>query len=90
LATERGIEVCAPVHDALLICAPLDRLDDDIAATRTAMAQASRAVLAGFELRTETATVRWPDRFMDEKRGRKMWDVVVRLADELKDGKAVA
>ena len=26
LATERGIEVCAPVHDALLICAPLDRL----------------------------------------------------------------
>ena len=32
LATERGIEVCAPVHDAVLICAPLDRLDDDIAA----------------------------------------------------------
>ena len=25
LATERGIEVCAPVHDAVLICAPLDR-----------------------------------------------------------------
>ena len=22
LATERGIEVCAPVHDAVLICAP--------------------------------------------------------------------
>jgi DNA polymerase family A len=32
LATERGIEVCAPVHDAFLICAPLDRLDADIAA----------------------------------------------------------
>ena len=31
LATERGIEVCAPVHDAVLICAPLDRLDDDVA-----------------------------------------------------------
>ena len=28
LATERGIEVCAPVHDAVLICAPLERLDD--------------------------------------------------------------
>ena len=25
LATERGIEVCAPVHDAVLIAAPLDR-----------------------------------------------------------------
>ena len=31
LATERGIEVCAPVHDAVLICAPLDRLEDDVA-----------------------------------------------------------
>ena len=31
LATERGIEVCAPVHDAFLICAPLDRLEEDIA-----------------------------------------------------------
>jgi hypothetical protein len=27
LATERDIEVCAPVHDAVLICAPLDRLE---------------------------------------------------------------
>src|SRR5262245_58693970 len=31
LATERGIEVCAPIHDAVLICVPLDRLDADIA-----------------------------------------------------------
>jgi integrase len=31
LATERGIEVCAPVHDAVLICAPLDRLEAEIA-----------------------------------------------------------
>jgi DNA polymerase I-like protein with 3'-5' exonuclease and polymerase domains len=36
LATERGIEVCAPVHDAILICAPLDRLDDDVAGMRGA------------------------------------------------------
>ena len=50
LATERGVEVCAPVHDAVLICAPLDRLEADIAATRAAMAEASRFVLAGFEL----------------------------------------
>ena len=31
LATERGIEVCAPVHDAVLICAPLGRFEDDVA-----------------------------------------------------------
>jgi hypothetical protein len=50
LATERGVEVCAPIHDAVLICAPLDRLEADIAAMRTAMAEAARLVLAGFEL----------------------------------------
>ena len=57
LATERGIEVCAPVHDAVLICAPLDRLEDDIATMRAAMAEASRIVLAGFELRTDATRV---------------------------------
>ena len=29
-ATEQGIEVCALIHDAVLICAPLDQLDHDI------------------------------------------------------------
>jgi hypothetical protein len=45
LATERGVEVCAPIHDAFLICAPFDRLEADIAAMRAAMAEASRVVL---------------------------------------------
>jgi hypothetical protein len=78
LATERGTEVCCPVHDALLICAPLDRLDADIAATRAAMAEASRLVLDGFELGTDFKDVRYPNRYMDP-RGRKMWDQVCDL-----------
>jgi DNA polymerase I len=78
LATERGIEVCAPVHDAVLICAPLNRLDDDIARMRSAMAEASRIVLGGFELRTDLNVIRDPDRYMDE-RGRVMWDRVMQL-----------
>src|SRR5262249_47288069 len=49
LATERGIEVCAPVHDAVLICAPFDRLAADIDTMRSAMAEASRIVLDGFQ-----------------------------------------
>src|SRR5262249_15526075 len=48
LGTERDIEICAPVHDAVLICAPLDRLDRDIADMREAMAEASRLMLKGF------------------------------------------
>jgi hypothetical protein len=78
LATERGIEVCAPIHDAVLICAPLDRLDDDVAGMRAAMAEASRFVLAGFELGTDVKIVRWPDRYADP-RGCEMWDRVCKL-----------
>src|SRR5262245_25784955 len=35
LATERGVEVCSPVHDAVLICAPLERLEADIERMQT-------------------------------------------------------
>jgi len=78
LATERGVEVCAPVHDAVLICAPLEQIEDDIAAMRAAMAEASRFVLAGFELNTDVKLTRWPDRYMDP-RGRQMWERVCTL-----------
>ena len=78
LATESGIEVCAPVHDAVLICAPLERLEDAIAAMRTAMVEASRIVLGGFELRTDVMHVRHPDRFHDP-RGAHMWGQVMDL-----------
>jgi DNA polymerase I len=79
LAIESGIEVCAPVHDALVICAPLDQLEDDIAKTRAAMAEASRLVLNGFELETDVTVVRYPDRYMDEDRGAVMWEKVMGL-----------
>jgi|SoiMetStandDraft_2_1073263.scaffolds.fasta_scaffold03683_5 DNA polymerase I len=78
LATERGIEICAPIHDAILICAPIDRIDDDVAKLREAMNEASRAVLDGFELRTDVRVVKYPDRFMDD-RGAVMWQRVMQL-----------
>jgi hypothetical protein len=79
LGTERGIEVCAPVHDAVLIGAPIERIEADVAGMQEAMAEASRAVLGGFTIPTEAKIVRYPDRFMDEKRGRAMWDRVMKL-----------
>ena len=42
-ATEAGIEVCCPVHDAFLISAPTDQIDDDVAAMREIMSKAGRA-----------------------------------------------
>jgi hypothetical protein len=81
LATERGIGIGAPVHDAVMICAPLDRLEADIAAMRAAMAEASRIVLAGFELATDVKIVRWPERYMDP-RGTEMWNRVCGLVSK--------
>jgi len=83
LATERGIQVCAPVHDAVLICAPLGRLETDIAGMRAAMAEASSIILNGFELGTDVAAVRYPDRYSD-KRGETMWGEVTSLIDQIK------
>jgi hypothetical protein len=77
LGTERGIEACAPVHDAVLIAAPLEQLDEAVANTRSAMAEASTAVLSGFELGTDVKIVRYPDRYSDP-RGEVMWARVMK------------
>jgi DNA polymerase I-like protein with 3'-5' exonuclease and polymerase domains len=82
MATEAGIQVCAPVHDAILIEAPAAEIDDAVRHTQTIMAEASRIVLDGFDLATEAELVHWPARYMDEKRGRTMWDRVLNLAIE--------
>jgi hypothetical protein len=81
LATERGIEVCAPVHDAALICAPLECLEADVAQMQEAMCEASRMVLGGFKLGTDVHVVRYPGRYMDE-RGAAMWDRVMGLINQ--------
>jgi hypothetical protein len=81
LATERGIEVCAPVHDAVLIASPLYRLEEDVAAMREAMREASSVVLAGFELETDAKLIAHPDRYEDA-RGRQMWSRVMKLIGE--------
>jgi len=81
LATERGIRVCAPVHDALLIEAPIEEIGATVEATRAAMAEASRIVLSGFEVRTDAKVVRCPERFTD-KRGVRMWTAVSEAIEE--------
>lgn len=83
LATEAGIRVCAPVHDALLIEASLEHLDEHIRRTREAMNQASRQVLNGFVLANEVDVTRYPDRYQDA-RGAVMWDRVWSLIDPVR------
>jgi DNA polymerase I len=83
--TEAGIAVCAPVHDALLIEAPLEQLDDDVARAQELMARASENVLGGFRLRSEAKLVRHPERYVD-KRGKAMWEAVWAIISKLDRG----
>ena len=79
LATERGVRVCAPVHDALLIEAPIDLIDDAVISTRGARAEAADVVLRpGVWIHTDVDVVRYPDRYSDP-RGQIMWERVISL-----------
>ena len=83
LAVEREIKLCAPIHDALLIEAPIDRIDEDVATLKQCMADASELVLGqGRVCRVDAEIIRYPDRYMDEN-GIAMWDQVMGVLDEL-------
>lgn len=72
--TALGVQIAAPVHDALLIHAPLDQLDHHVALTRSAMEWASRQVLGGYQLRVEDDI--FTERFFDAERDGGMWKMV--------------
>jgi DNA polymerase I-like protein with 3'-5' exonuclease and polymerase domains len=76
LLIDRGIPVCAPVHDAVLIEGPSGEIEEVVTICREVMQEASEIVLGGFPLRTEVKVVRSPDRYMDE-RGRPFWEEVM-------------
>jgi DNA polymerase I-like protein with 3'-5' exonuclease and polymerase domains len=78
LGTERGVRICAPVHDALLIEAPMREVAHASAVMRDCMAEASRVVLGGLALRTDVKFFFYPRRYRDP-RGAVMWATVHRL-----------
>jgi hypothetical protein len=83
MATRHGIELIAPVHDAVLIESSIDRIEADVALMEDIMRRASRVVLNArpdgpYELRTAHRIVRYPDRYMD-KRGANIWARVLEL-----------
>ena len=82
LATERGVDVCAPVHDAVLIEADRDRIDEAVRTTRAAMAEASVRCWAASSSRTEAKVILWPKRYAD-RRGAVMWRRVLGILDGL-------
>ena len=84
LATEEGIAVCCPVHDALLVEASTCEIDAVVERTQQIMQHASEVELNGFGLRTEAKVVKYPDLYMDP-RGEVMWRTVMELCGRSAD-----
>jgi hypothetical protein len=80
LATERGLQVIAPVHDALAVEAEADSLAETVAETQECMARASEAVLGGFRLRSDVEIICYPNRFQDE-RGVEFWSRIMAILE---------
>ena len=81
-ATEAGLAVCCPVHDALLLEGGADTIEEEVQQLQGIMEAASRTVLGSFMVRTDAEIVRAPNRYMDP-RGQAMWQRVLRLLDEI-------
>jgi len=73
---EAGIRICAPIHDAILIEAPLNEIDQHVARATSLMQKASEWVLGpGRQCRVDAEIVCWPDRYEDG-RGASMWSLI--------------
>jgi hypothetical protein len=84
LAWQSGVTVCATMHDALMIIAPLTELDDAVAITEDCMVRAGEAI-CGFDLKVDKTVVRWPDRYMD-KDGRETWERTMKYLTTIEKG----
>ncbi|MFH0975861.1 MAG: DNA polymerase [Spirochaetota bacterium] len=80
-AIQNGVKICTPIHDALLIEAPVETIEESIRATKQAMAKASKVVLDGFELTSDVKRIDSPARYSDP-RGEKMWNTVNDIINE--------
>jgi hypothetical protein len=76
-----GIEVCALIHDAIMIITPTDQLERATAITIQAMNDASAAVLDGFVLRVERTVASYPCSYVDPD-GIDMWERLCQLMRE--------
>ena len=80
------------MHDAVLIEAPIERIEADVALMQEIMRRASRIVLNSdssgpHELRTDAKIIRYPDRYTD-KRGEDIWAYVLKHLTEYWDRQA--
>jgi len=76
---EAGIQVAAPIHDAVLVEGSCENIQEIVSTTQLCMREASTIILNGFELESDVKVVTYPDRYMDEDRGVQFWNNVMSL-----------
>lgn len=88
LIVERGVELAAMVHDAVLVTAPVRKIGQAVSITMESMREASLEILRGrLEIRTDYKI--FTDRYIDE-RGQGMWDTVMRVLETADQRRPIA
>jgi DNA polymerase I len=74
-ATERGLKICAPLHDAMFAHAPASQEEWAIRTMRECMERAAVDVI-GVKIPIELFVIRYPERFVpdDKPMAMKVWD----------------
>jgi DNA polymerase I len=81
-AAARGLRVVGTLHDAILIEAPVSRIDAHVQAMIEAMQDASVTYLQGPRLRVDAKIVRYPEHYRDPE-AEARWEQVRKLVWEL-------
>ncbi|MBT5928281.1 MAG: DNA polymerase I [Verrucomicrobia bacterium] len=74
-----GIQVIAPVHDAVMIEGASSEIETHTMKAQECMRWASQQILPGFPLDSDAMIVNYPNRYMDEDRGTVMWNKVMEI-----------
>jgi DNA polymerase-1 len=84
---DEGIILCACVHDAVLIEAPIDEIEAAVATCQDCWRRASAAYLDGFELGSDAKIVgypaRWGDNHEEDEEDIALWGRIQKLLDEI-------
>ena len=82
LAERRGIEIVAPVHDAIMAEGPAGEIEELSRALAQLWGDAAAVVLQGYRLPTDCQIIRPGEHYFDD-RGAAIWNTVTRLVAKL-------
>jgi DNA polymerase I-like protein with 3'-5' exonuclease and polymerase domains len=83
LMVKREIQLCAPVHDAVLIEATEETIEEQVRIAQECMEQASRIVLEDFSLSSDAKIIKHPGRFL-EGDAEPFWNTVMSIYEQIK------